>query len=35
MSILRSFEKMADRFGSVALLLTAAFLGAATVLIGA
>jgi len=34
MSILKSFQKIADRFGSVLLLLTAAFVGAATVLIG-
>ena len=35
MSILRSIAKIADRFGSATLLLTAAFLGAATALIGA
>src|SRR5580658_9560975 len=34
MSILKSFAKIADRFGSATLLLTAAFLGAATALIG-
>ena len=33
MSIL-SFEKIADRLGSVLILLTAAFVGGATVLIG-
>ena len=34
MSILKSFEKIADRFGSVLMLLTAAFVGGATALIG-
>ncbi len=33
MSIL-SFEKIVDRFGSILMLLTAAFVGGATVLIG-
>ncbi len=35
MSILKILEKIADRCGSATLLLAAAFLGAATVLIGA
>jgi hypothetical protein len=34
MSILKSFEKVADRFGTVLMLLTAAFVGGATILVG-
>jgi hypothetical protein len=34
MSILKNFEEIADRFGSVLMLLTAAFVGGATILVG-
>jgi hypothetical protein len=34
MSVLKSFAKIIDRLGSVLMLLTAAFVGGATVLIG-